>query len=327
MIALENVQSAVFGVALANKSPTSTNYAKYKDKLTEQLSSSGETIKGEPIPFYKADDLKKNTPAGYVIETNKQVMVCYHGTQFTKIFGSGGKEVQHDLEMQKADMKFGNSTHQVHTGFKKEYEASKASLYEALAKTDTTHKGVSISGHSLGGAVAQIAALDASTNKMTIPIKINEVITFGGPRVFSLEAAKKYHEVGLSSKSLRVKQGWDIVPRIPPKGMFEHVGHKVKLDAGGMGVHSGSVYRKMSTGKLTQDQIAKATPSKSMSEASVESYVDVVKKVTKQMYMSLSSVAVRVRNALTQSASSTSRTASNIAPNKAQHLEQGNSRF
>ena len=170
---------------------------------------------------------------------------------------------------------------------KKEYEASKASMLEAIKKT-TANKQVTFSGHSLGGAVAQIAALDAKTNNNDIQVK--RIITFGAPRVFSPEAAKKYHQEELSAKTLRVKQRWDIIPKYPPKGLFAHAGNKVSLDAGTkVSIHSGSLYRKIANFRLTKDDLDKAREAQSSKIAIVplKDYFQSVLKLSQDKFANL----------------------------------------
>ena len=291
---LNNLKSSVLGVSLANKSFGSDRYEKVKNDLKEQLALSGETMVGEPKPFYKKG---VDSPAGYVIETDKAIMVSYHGTQFGKV--SGGKEILHDLQMNKSPMKFGQEILEVHAGFKKEYESSRESMLEALASTVTPEKPLKMSGHSLGAAVAQIAALDIKANGIKIndkEIEIESVSTFGGPRVFSHDAAKKYHETGLSDKTLRVKQKWDIIPKLPPKSLFSHAGNKISLDAGVRSIHSGSVYRKIASNKIQEEHIENARPADSSIKkpASIESYVSSVKELTLEKFSQLKQAVSKI---------------------------------
>ncbi len=275
---LEDVQTAVLAVALTNKKPDSPKYEQYKQNLVEQLEKSGEKIVKGPIPFYKKG---VKSPAGYVIETDKEVLVCYHGTQFGKVFGSGGKEILHDLQISRAKMNFGGQEVSVHSGFKAEFESSKESLYQALAQTNLKDKGVHLAGHSLGGAASQIAAMDLSTH---FGVKVNKVTTFGGPRVFTKDAADLYNSKGLGDVTLRVKQNLDPVPRLVPRGMYHHTGKKISLKSSKRSVHSGAVYRDIGTKKVTEKDIANARES-DKPWSFTESYVKPVMKMTKAAFV------------------------------------------
>lgn len=57
-----------------------------------------------------------------------------------------------------------------------------------------------------------------------------EVQNFAGPRAGLLDYAKKF---GAEIDTyFRVVNEWDIVPQLPPPGIFEHVGTEVKVDGG-----------------------------------------------------------------------------------------------
>lgn len=267
------------------------------------LKKSDNQIINEPIPFYKEGNIE--SPAGYVIETNKEVMVCYHGTQFRKLMGSGGTEVKNDLTIVQRPMKFGEKEVNVHLGFKKEYETSKESLREALTKVDP-NKEIHTSGHSLGGAVAQIAALDLSTNQNK---KVSAVTTFGSPRVFSTNAAKLYSEKGLSDVTLRVKQNKDPIPRAVPKKLgYAHAGNKISLDSNIRldGLHGGITYAKI-TNRITdvdmknikKSDIDKDNSAKVKKDYSIKGYMQAVKRTAKRLFRPIRSLTRRIRSNLT----------------------------
>ncbi len=266
----ETVKAMSWGVSLASKIPGKDGYKKSLKDLTETLRESGNNIIGTPEPFYKKGSTKN--PAGYVIKTDKEVMVCYHGTQFNKLLGSGAREAINDLRIAKSTMQFGDHKGKVHTGFKIEYELSKDSLMQALDKVNTDDpKPLHISGHSLGGAVAQIAALDLTTNAQK---KVSAVTTFGGPRVFSKATAQFYTDKELSNKTLRVKIGKDPVPRFPLEIFdYGHVGFKINVT---QGFHSGADYRK-NTDALTHEDINSKKES-SLRNNSIKDYMKAVKR-------------------------------------------------
>ena len=277
---LHDVRTAALAVALTNKKPGSKDYESYKQNLVNQLKESGEEIVGEPKPFYK---IGVSSPAGYVIETNSEVLVCYHGTQFGKIFSSGGKEILHDLQISSAKMNFGGQEVSVHSGFKAEFESSKDSLYQVLAQTNLKEKGVHLSGHSLGGAVAQIAAIDLTTH---FGITVNKVTTFGGPRVFTKDAAELYNSKGLGDVTLRIKQDLDPITRLVPRGMYHSTGNKIKLQSTKGGLHSGAVYRDIAMNKVTEQDIQnKRSSDKPWSFT--ESYLKPIIQMTKASFANL----------------------------------------
>ena len=70
-----------------------------------------------------------------------------------------------------------------------------------------------ITGHSLGGALAIIAA---ERLRRELKIEAAAVYTFGAPRVGSAAFAGSYNACGLGDRSYRLIHGLDIVPTLPP---------------------------------------------------------------------------------------------------------------
>jgi len=85
-------------------------------------------------------------------------------------------------------------------------------------------KSLWFTGHSLGGAVAVLAAASCIWNNS--PIEVSGVYTYGQPRVGDLRFAKLYNS-RLKSKTFRFVNNNDVVTRIPtwaPIFFFAHVG-------------------------------------------------------------------------------------------------------
>jgi triacylglycerol lipase len=79
-------------------------------------------------------------------------------------------------------------------------------------------------GHSLGGALAQLAALRLRAQRAPVA----GVVTFGQPRCGDRSCAQRSAELPL----LRVVNACDLVPRLPPPTLgFEHAGALLHLDA------------------------------------------------------------------------------------------------
>lgn len=96
------------------------------------------------------------------------------------------------------------------------------------------------SGHSLGGAMAQIAALRLANGGL-IEASTSQVYTLGGPRVGNEGFANVYNAaIPATYRMVNHDAGgvvaWqDTVPSLPPKWMgFRHVGHLVRLQAAGV---------------------------------------------------------------------------------------------
>lgn len=236
------VEIAAWGVSMATYSK---NYANHQDKVIELISPDNiMSVK----PFFK--NSKDKYPAGLIIETKDYVLISYRGTKL-----SNPKEIFHDLQMHKSNMEFAGENHTLHTGFMKEYKASKDNLVKTLSQTDSS-KPIIFSGHSLGGALANIAALDFASNKIIENAKVDNVVTFGAPRVFSSNAVNLYNKLGLGKKTLRVVQKGDPCPEMVPYIDYRHAGKKITL-LDNARIHSNTAYRNI-TSKLQQHRIDRA---------------------------------------------------------------------
>lgn len=103
----------------------------------------------------------------------------------------------------------------IHAGFGHSWRSLEHSVLKAIpAETQELW----ITGHSLGGALATVAA------QALMPFfSIRSVVTFGSPRVFGPRTA---HTVNWNFRNLiyRVVHSNDVVPRVPGPFRFRHVG-------------------------------------------------------------------------------------------------------
>jgi hypothetical protein len=83
-------------------------------------------------------------------------------------------------------------------------------------------------GHSMGGALANIAALRSSD----AGLRATAIYTFGGPRTGGQDFFEAYGSLGEST--FRLVNGNDIVPAVPPSvlGNFRHVGQMLRCSHG-----------------------------------------------------------------------------------------------
>ena len=109
----------------------------------------------------------------------------------------------------------------------------KASMQEQLFRGITTaNKKLSrifITGHSLGGALASLFALDVAASRPDITV-INT--TFASPRVGKSVWQGTYEKkLDLQGVTFRVANYWDFVPSLPPRILgYEHVGQPFLVD-------------------------------------------------------------------------------------------------
>lgn len=104
---------------------------------------------------------------------------------------------------------------------------------EIIAREIGEQDRLVVTGHSLGGALAQLAAFYLHRDLFGDSGQVAAVYTFGSPRVFGIEQAR--HLEGASPyPHFRVVNGADLVPRVPPVALgFRHTGRNVYIERNG----------------------------------------------------------------------------------------------
>jgi len=110
---------------------------------------------------------------------------------------------------------------QVHFGFIEAYNSVREAVLAAARATP--QKNIICVGHSLGGALATLAALDITLN---VPGKTAGCYTFGSPKVGNAAFADMYNKYVPNTQ--RFVNDKDMVPAIPPIG-YVHVGQLHQL--------------------------------------------------------------------------------------------------
>lgn len=121
---------------------------------------------------------------------------------------------------------------QVHMGWMTLYETIRPSLMSNLAAACAGCDQLLVTGHSLGAALAVLAAPDILRN---MPPNLEpKVTTFAGPRAGLHNFAAAFNMT--IESCFRVVNQYDIVPHLPlafPWLPYEHVGVEVAVDSGG----------------------------------------------------------------------------------------------
>ncbi|KAI9029623.1 Alpha/Beta hydrolase protein [Phycomyces nitens] len=113
----------------------------------------------------------------------------------------------------------------VHTGFYKAYMEVQKDVVSSMIEQITAYPNyqVVVSGHSLGGALATIGALDLYQRDTRFNAKNLAIRTYGGPRVGNPTFA--YYVTGTGIDLERTVDRQDIVPHLPPQSFgFLHPG-------------------------------------------------------------------------------------------------------
>lgn len=121
---------------------------------------------------------------------------------------------------------------QVHAGFQDVYACVRASVAANLAEATRGCENILVTGHSLGAALAVLAAPDIARVSLAGPPRTIEprLTTFGGPRVGLPDFAAAFDAA--IECCYRVVNFLDIVPLIPP-APYVQVGAEIAVDSSG----------------------------------------------------------------------------------------------
>nr|XP_043613679.1 uncharacterized protein LOC122585619 [Erigeron canadensis] len=171
----------------------------------------------------------------------KRLVVAFRGTEQVR-----WKDLRTDLMMVPAGLnpeRIGGDFKeevQVHSGFLSAYDSVRTRIF-SLIKAATRYQDedavelskwhVYVTGHSLGGALATLLALELSSSQLaTRGIISVTMYNFGSPRVGNKKFAEVYNE--------KVKDSWrvvnhrDIIPSVPRLMGYCHVAQPIYLAAG-----------------------------------------------------------------------------------------------
>ncbi len=133
-----------------------------------------------------------------LIDTNKFIVLAFRGTETTSI-----RDIKSDI---KAVITHCDSGGNLHSGFKQAYEAVEIEIQQALNQESLAQKPLLITGHSLGGALATIAA-----KKLIHAGGLAACYTFGAPRVGDEEWISD-----IKTPIYRIVNAADCVTMMPP---------------------------------------------------------------------------------------------------------------
>jgi len=166
--------------------------------------------------------LRRKVPVyyGFVLESEDHSLVLFRGTQ-RRVEWLNNIDAIH-VDYVNADGAFGR----IHGGFQSKYQELVNPLpLEVMGRLNPT-KPCYVSGHSLGGAIATLATLDAALNLPELRPQLR-LYTYASPRVGDVVFANAFYQQ--VPNSYRIVNLADVVPLVPPTqldGPYVHVGQK-----------------------------------------------------------------------------------------------------
>lgn len=231
-------------------------------------------IKSEFEKICFLDNGRTDTQVAIWRDTSQQrLVIAFRGTEQVK-----WKDLRTDLMLAPAGLnpeRMGGDFKeevQVHSGFLSAYDSVRNRLLSFIKtsisfkdgeKDETSKWHVYVTGHSLGGALATLLALELSSSQMAKFGRINVTMyNFGSPRVGNKRFAEEYNK--------RVKDSWrvvnhrDIIPSVPRLMGYCHVAQPVYLTAGDL--RDASVDMEILADGYEGDIIGESTPDVIVSE-------------------------------------------------------------
>ncbi len=158
----------------------------------------------KPYGFTKVEVYNKGKLQFLMAEHAEFIVFAFKGTTTWQDYLSNAEYVLKDSE--KTDL-----PGKVHSGFFGTMDSGWESLKTKFTYAKARGKSIIITGHSLGGAIAQMAALKAV--KMKLPIKT--IYVFASPRAGNEEFAKAVEDT-FGAKFFRINNGIDMTPHVAP---------------------------------------------------------------------------------------------------------------
>ncbi len=165
------------------------------------------------------EDPETDTQA-LVGSTRHAIVVAFRGTEPTKL-----KDLLTDVELAMVPGPLGK----VHEGFWESLEGIWDKLERAVAAKQDGKRALWFTGHSLGGALAQLSV--ARLIQMGRPAQ--GMYSFGAPRCGDTRFAAQFNRLARQC-TFRLVNEADIIPDVAPKFLgFEHCGRFCQLDGRG----------------------------------------------------------------------------------------------
>ncbi|MGF1521653.1 MAG: lipase family protein [Leptolyngbyaceae cyanobacterium] len=183
-----------------------------------------DSMPGVDVTLFESND-------GGVTDTQVAILHKIDAEELYIVFRGSNRDIDwmNNLQFRQQIYRYGDeSTTDVrfHRGFMTAYFSIRDRLLAEVRKYPNC--AITVTGHSLGGAVAKIAALDLQYNITQHTGQFIQVFTFGAPRVGNRALVESFTR--RVPNCYRFIFGWDIVTRIPRRWQgYKHVPREYRL--------------------------------------------------------------------------------------------------
>jgi len=247
---LLNGAMAIDDTALVKTAAWCSLISYYPEDEIKELAEKELKIDSNNVAYYNINARKTNTDF-YVLNTEDCIVVAFSGSKPSSFKDWITTDFDHDLT---SAFGMGHADIKVHSGFLNALNSCWSTLiveltqrWRLVSKKSGSHPMVLITGHSLGGALANLTAAtiarhieensDRSSKQLSGILDAIKVQTFGQPRIGDSKFCAWYNQnQSLSKNTLRHINHHDLVPRLPPKERmvwfrffdpgWEHVGQQ-----------------------------------------------------------------------------------------------------
>ena len=196
--------------------------------LNARLLAAASQLAYSPGPFTSSTPMPRIVQCAatgtqaFVVEYDDAIIIAFRGTTDVRDWLT-------NAEFWRTRLTFGSSAMEIHAGFLIGIESVNWELRDAVIGKN---KPIYITGHSLGGALAQLCALRFLQSGQSV----KGVYTYAQPRVGNA-AFRSFYNAWLGFITWRFCAAGDLVPLLPgiftpPFDGYRHAGHEVFLSNG-----------------------------------------------------------------------------------------------
>ncbi|MCY9661520.1 lipase family protein [Paenibacillus chondroitinus] len=154
-------------------------------------------------PFTATSVFSNKELFGFIAESDTQIVIVFRGTSSTSDWIS-------DAIARQTAYPYAKDGGLVHKGFLDIYNSARKQIIAVMSKL-SPRKTLYLTGHSLGGCLANLCALDLTANTR---FKEPSVYTYGSPRVGNPAFSSLFNR--RTGPRYRIYNTNDVVPELPP---------------------------------------------------------------------------------------------------------------